>query len=149
MVVDLRLLAAQDIEKIIPLTIQSNKDYTEDQLYEYLTEMFMFDSYLCFGLWEDEQLIGVSSGWITVKLYSGKQLEVDNFVIDEPFRKKGYGQLLLNSIEDWAYENDFNSVELNAYVYNHTAHKFYVKSDYKVIGYHYQKKLKQDIISCQ
>lgn len=145
----MRLLSTEDIEKIIPLTIQSNKDYTESQLRSYLTEMFQFNNYVCFGLWEEEQLIGVSSGWITVKLYSGKQLEVDNFVIDQPFRKKGYGQLLLDAIEDWAYENDFNSVELNAYVYNHSAHKFYVKSDYKVIGYHYQKKLKQDITSCQ
>lgn len=138
----MQLLTINDIDQIIPLTLQLNKEYTENQLRDYLTEMFKFDNYVCFGLWEEEQLIGLSSGWITVKLYSGKQVEVDNFIIDESYQKKGHGKLLLDSIEDWAYENDFNNVELNAYVFNHVAHKFYVKSDYKVIGYHYQKKLR-------
>ncbi|MBK7465456.1 MAG: GNAT family N-acetyltransferase [Saprospiraceae bacterium] len=58
--------------------------------------MFPMPTYYCFGLYHENKLIGLSSSWITIRFYSGKQLEVDNVVIDKIYQSKGLGKFSLN-----------------------------------------------------
>lgn len=103
--------------------------------------MFTYNHYKCFGLYKDRDLIGVSSGWITVRLYSGKQLELDNVVIDENIQSSGMGTYFLNQIESWSKAEGFETIELNTYINNSRSHKFYFNQGYKIIGYHFQKQI--------
>ncbi len=103
--------------------------------------MFEFNNYKCFGFYEDDQLIGLSSGWITVRLYSDKQLEIDNVIISDKIQSKGYGKIFINKIETWAIENGCKTIELNTYVQNDRSHKFYFNQGFKILGFHFQKKL--------
>ena len=89
----------------------------------------------------DDVLVGISGGWLTERLYSGKQLEVDHFVLDPDFRSHGIGSVLLSHIETWAKHNDCLTLELNAYVGNSRGHKFYFQKGYKILGFHFQKNL--------
>jgi GNAT superfamily N-acetyltransferase len=103
--------------------------------------MFSFPTYYCFGIFLDKKLIGISSAWITVRLYSGKQLEVDNVVINQNIQSKGYGRLFFEFIENWAKENNCKTIELNTYVQNARSHKFYFGLGYKILGFHFQKQI--------
>ncbi|GAB3203028.1 hypothetical protein GCM10027293_31300 [Pontibacter aydingkolensis] len=38
--------------------------------------------------------VALSGYWVSAKLYSGKYLEVDNFVVDEAYHNAGIGKLL-------------------------------------------------------
>ncbi len=126
---------------IAALGHQLNPDIPVATLETYLEEMFALDTYHCFGLYEGETLIGISSGWITVRFYSGKQLEIDNVIIDAAARSKGIGAQFMQLVEEWAAAHDCKTVELNAYVQNSDAHRFYFREGYRILGFHFQKKI--------
>jgi len=107
----------------------------------YLAEMFKFPTYHCFGLWQDDKLVAMSNGWITVRFYSGKQLEVDNVIVDPGLRSKGVGKLFFARIQEWANQHDCKTIELNTYVQNSKSHKFYFNEGYAILGFHFQKML--------
>ncbi|HEY0262839.1 MAG TPA: GNAT family N-acetyltransferase [Chitinophagales bacterium] len=140
---DLRfeILTEKYIAEIAVLGWQLNPKLSTEQLEQYLKEMFLFPTYRCFGVFQNNKLVGISSGWITVRFYSGKQLEVDNVVIDSEIQSKGIGAKFFEYIEDWAKKNDCKNVELNAYVSNAKAHKFYFRNGYWIMGFHFVKGL--------
>ncbi|MCX2678434.1 GNAT family N-acetyltransferase [Galbibacter sp. EGI 63066] len=134
-------LSEDNIEEIIPLAAQLNPNKTEAELRQLLREMFKLENYRCFGFVIDSKLVGMSSGWISIKLYSGKQLELDNVIIDSSIQSKGLGRQFLSHIEKWAKQNKFKTLELNSYVDNGRSHKFYFNQGFEIIGYHFQKKI--------
>ncbi|WP_010181813.1 GNAT family N-acetyltransferase [Aquimarina agarilytica] len=137
---NVRLLAITDIDKMIPLALQLG-DYNEEQIRTYINEMFAYGNYVCFGFFVSNELIGLTSGWTTTRFYCGKQLEIDNVVIDAKHQSKGYGRIFESEIKAWCFERGYDTIELNSYVFNSRSHKFYFNQDYKIIGYHFQKKL--------
>lgn len=136
-----KLLTVDDIHEISNLGQQSNPKLTLDEIQEFQKEMFDFPTYYCFGMFLGKKLIGVSSGWLTVRLYSGKQLELDNVIVDYKFQSKGYGKQLFEVIEVWAKEKGCKTIELNTYVQNVRSHKFYYSLGYSILGFHFHKKL--------
>lgn len=134
-------LSILNIKEIASFGKLLNPTKSIEEIESSLTEMFSFENYHCFGLYQDEKLVGISGGWITVRIYSGKQLEIDHFVIDETIRSVGLGKLFVSHIENWAIKNSCKTVELNAYVQSDRAHKFYFQNGYKVLGFHFQKKI--------
>jgi hypothetical protein len=137
-----KLLSKEDIPEIINLTQFLNPNIDLKTLEERHFAMFDFDNYYCFGLFKNQQLIGVSSGWITVRLYSGKQLELENVSINPNIQSKGYGHYLIEQIEQWAVTNSCLTIELNTYVQNSRSHKFYYNEGFKILGFHFQKTIK-------
>lgn len=127
------------LDLMLQLTLQLNPDLDKDILSKRQRAMFEFENYYCFGCFEQDQLIGISSGWMTVRLYSGKQLEIDNFVMDVSIHSKGHGKQFLELIEVWCKTQDCETVELNTYVSNYRSHKFYFNQGYKILGFHFQK----------
>lgn len=107
-------------------------------------EMTKIPNYNCFGLFLNNELIGISSGWTTVRIYCGKQLELDNVIIDSKIQSKGYGNYFMNAIKEWSIKHDYESLSLNTYVQNSRSHKFYFKEGFKILGFHFEKKLNQD-----
>jgi GNAT superfamily N-acetyltransferase len=136
-----KLLTIKSIGQISVLGQKLNPKLTLEKVKEYQKEMFDFPTYKCFGLFLGDKLIGVSSGWITVRLYSGKQLEVDNVIIDNDIQSKGYGKKLFEFIEKWAKENNCKTIELNTYVQNSRSHKFYYNLGYSILGFHFWKHI--------
>lgn len=137
----LKELTIANSNEIIRFTSLLNPSKSKKVLENTLQQMFQFDNYHCFGLYQDEKLVGISGAWLTVRFYSGKQLEIDHFVIKENIRSTGLGKTFVTKIENWAIKNDCKTVELNAYVQSDRAHKFYFKNGYKILGFHFQKEI--------
>lgn len=136
-----KLLKSENLDQIVPLICQLNPDMPISELEKRQLKMFDFDNYICFGLFEKDELIGVSSGWVTVRLYSDKQLEIDNVIIDGNIQSKGYGKHFMHEIESWAKTNQCKTLELNSYVQNERSHKFYFNQGFQILGFHFQKRL--------
>ena len=134
-------LSIDHLKMILPLTHQLNPRRSLAELEQLQISMFGLPRYKCFGLFENEQLVAVSSCWLTTRLYSGKQLELDNVVVDGKHQSKGYGNILLNKIESWAKSIECKTIELNTYVTNGRSHKFYYNQGYEISGYHFTKKI--------
>lgn len=137
----IKTLTVKDLPEIVKLTKFLNPEMDLDLLLQRQAEMFSFQNHICLGCYRGDALVALSSGWITVRLYSGKQLEIDNVIVNPDKQGKGVGAVFLNQIEAWARENHCLSVELNAYVDNDRAHKFYFREQYKILGFHFRKLL--------
>ena len=139
--IDYKILSKNDIEDIARLGQQLNPNLTLEQIKNYLLQMFELETYNCFGIFFNDKLVGISSAWSTVRLYSGKQLEVDNVVIDSSQQSKGLGKLFFEFIEDWAKKNEYKTIELNTYVQNSKSHKFYYNLGFSILGFHFWKHI--------
>lgn len=129
-------------EKVVDLLSQLNPAMDKKYIEETLLAMTELPNYKCFALFNENELIGISSGWTTVRLYCGKQLELDNVIINTKIQSKGFGQWFINKIKEWATDNDYKSIGLNTYVQNSRSHKFYFNQDFKILGLHFEHTLK-------
>jgi GNAT superfamily N-acetyltransferase len=136
-----RILTADYIHEIAVLGQQLNPTLTLQETKDYLIQMFEFEHYTCFGVFKESQLIGISSAWTTVRLYCGKQLEVDNVIIEPTMQSQGIGKALFEFIESWSKDQDYQTIELNTYIQNAKSHKFYFNLGYSILGLHFWKKL--------
>ena len=134
-------LSIDHLDLIQPLTKQLNPNKTFAELEHLQRSMFDLARYRCFGLFGNEKLIAVSSCWLSTRLYSGKQLELDNVIVDGTLQSKGIGNIFLNEIEAWAKSINCKTIELNTYVTNIRSHKFYYNQGYQISGYHFHKNI--------
>ncbi|MBC9797661.1 GNAT family N-acetyltransferase [Sinomicrobium weinanense] len=136
----LELIPGDKIFTIIPLLRQLDGEISTEILEQRLKGM-VEEGYKCLGVYDENKLIGVSGLWILTKYYVGKHIEPDNVVIHSDYRGRGIGKLMMNWIFDYARSMGCDASELNCYVSNPEGVKFWVNSGYKIIGYHFQKKL--------
>ncbi len=52
-------------------------------------------------------------------------LDIDEFCVDEPFRRQGVASAMVRYIKDWAAEKGFGRIELNMWEFNRDALAFY------------------------
>ena len=56
-----------------------------------------------------------------------KFIWIDEIVIDNDYKKKGYGKTLITEVTKFAKENNCKRIELNCWSFNEDALKFYEK----------------------
>jgi GNAT superfamily N-acetyltransferase len=136
-----RVMTAADLDIVAPLANKLHPHLDLANVRASMAEMFQFPTYHCFCLFQAGHPVALSNGWITVRIYSGKQLEVDNVIVDPDLRSQGLGKLFFAHIQDWAIQNDCKTIELNTFVQNSKSHKFYFNEGYKILGFHFQKSI--------
>lgn len=124
----------------LPL-IQCLNPNMEPARYEALLRLMLPQQYRMVGVFDGTTCLGLSGYWIGTKLYSGKYLEVDNFVVDEQYRSQGIGKLLIDWLTAQAAKHQCETMMLDAYVVNNAAHKFYLREGFVIKGFHFLKKL--------
>ncbi len=125
-------------------TLNLVKELTPDVLeadYKSMLLEMIPHNYLQVGVYEGKKLIAVSGYWICTKIYCGKYLEIDNFVVAKEYRSKNIGQMLVDWMLDEAKKRGCKVALLDAYVENFKAHKFYYKQGFIARGFHYLKWL--------
>lgn len=138
----LKLISAIEYKnQIVDLLHQLNQKMNKEHIEKMLIAMTKLPNYKCFALFENNLIIGVCSGWTTVRIYCGKQLELDNVIIDSKIQSKGYGKYLMNAIKEWSISNDYQSISLNTYIENSRSHKFYFNQGFKILGFHFENRL--------
>lgn len=135
------LVKKDDIPSVIHLAEELNPKIKKETLYHRLEEAFSYTNYQLFALVLENKIIGLCSAWLSTRLYSGKQLELDNFVIQKKYRSKSYGEKFNKLIEKWAKQEGCLRIELNSYVINGKSHKFYFNQGFEILGYHFYKIL--------
>ncbi|RNI32439.1 GNAT family N-acetyltransferase [Rufibacter immobilis] len=113
----------------------------EPERYEALLRQMLPLNYRMVGVFKGATCVGLSGYWIGTKLYSGKYLEVDNFVVEEQYRSQRIGKHLLDWLTQEAERHQCETMMLDAYVVNHAAHKFYLREGFVIKGFHFLKKL--------
>ena len=84
------------------------------------------DSYHIMASNSDGKLVGVGR----IHKYDEKKSQIRYMAVEEDYRKKNVGMLILNKLEVYAINNSIDSIYLNS---RESALGFYIKNGYKII----------------
>ena len=135
-----KLSAISEMLPQLALIKQLSPQLTEESYRAMLQDMVPHNYFQVIAV-EEGTPVAVSGYWIGTKLYSGKYLEIDNFVVHERHRSKGVGKLLLDWMLQEGRENGCKMAMLDAYVENFKGHHFYYREGFIARGFHYLRPL--------
>lgn len=130
------MLAHLDIVK------QLYPDFTVEKYGTLLDEMLKAN-YQQVIVTKNNKTIALTGVWIGTKLWSGKYIEIDSFVVDEDFRGQKIGDILIKEVHKIAEKEGANQIVLDAFTTNFTAGKFYINHGFQPKGFHFVKILNQ------
>lgn len=100
-------------------------------------------NFYCVVAKEENKVFGIITARIINRIVKTKNiLFIDDLIVDEKYRSKGIGQLLLDKAINFAKESDCETIELTSYISNEKSHKFYEKNSF--VKQHYKFKHKLD-----
>jgi ribosomal protein S18 acetylase RimI-like enzyme len=140
----LRFEKLTTVEQMLPhyhIMRQLNHGYDEQGYAALLTEMIP-KGYSQIAAFEGDTCVGLTGIWISVKLYCGWYVELDNVIIDENHRDKGVGEQLCRYAEEEAKKLGCRMAMLDCYVENYRGQRFYYRHGYIIRGFHMLKKLR-------
>ena len=120
--------------------------FTVEKYDAYLTEMIPHN-YKQIAVFEQDVCVGISGLWSGTKLWSGKYMEIDNFIVHPDHRKKGVGKMMTDYVDDKAKETGCTMIVLDAFTENFTAHRFYYNQGYVPKGFHFLKIINKEGLS--
>ncbi len=114
--------------------------------YDQELDLMLPHNYSQLAVYENAKCIAICGFWIGNKLWIGKYLELDNIVVDPAYRSKGVGELLFQTLEQTAVEENCNMLALDSYTSNFKAHKFFYNQGYSPKGFHFIKLLNEKAV---
>ncbi len=138
---EIRILS-QKAEMLAHLDIvkQLYPDFTVEKYGTLLDEMLKAN-YQQVIVTKNNKTIALTGVWIGTKLWSGKYIEIDSFVVDEDFRGQKIGDILIKEVHKIAEKEGVNQIVLDAFTTNFTAGKFYINHGFQPKGFHFVKIL--------
>ena len=114
-----------------------------DKYANFLQDMIPHN-YKQIAVFENEICVGITGYWFGTKLWTGKYLEIDNFVVHPYHRKKGIAKLMTDYLAKKASELHCTCIVLDAFTQNFDAHRFYYNQGYNPRGFHFIKTINQN-----
>lgn len=136
---EIRIIPNNELDLILPMLLLLNEGEEESKIKSRLEKIKAFNNYFCIGIFEDKKILGCCGIWELHKIYAGAHLEVDNVCVLPDHRGKQLGEQMVDWITNYAKENAFNSIELNAYIVNEKGVAFWEKVGCVKKGYHMVK----------
>lgn len=126
----------QTIRFLYPnMTIEKYQLFLEDMIPKSYKQVAVFENNVC---------VGLTGFWFGTKLWTGKYIEIDNFIIHPEYRKKGIGKTLSEFIDNKAKELNCTCIVLDAFTGNFPAHRFYYNVGYVPRGFHFIKTIDEN-----
>ncbi len=134
--VDEMLSQIETIKFLYPnMTIERYEGFLSDMIPKNYKQVAVFN---------EDKCVGLTGFWFGTKLWTGKYLEIDNFIVHPDYRKNGIGKLLTDFIDEKAKELNCTCVVLDAFTGNFVAHKFYYNQGYVPRGFHFIKTIDEN-----
>ncbi len=111
---------------------------SKEKYKKFLQEMFPHN-YKQLAVFDDEVCVALTGFWVGTKLWSGKYIEIDNFIVNPNHRMKGLGKIMTDYIDQKAKELGCTMIVLDAFTGNFKAHRFYYNQGYAPKGFHFVK----------
>lgn len=120
--------------------------FTFEKYEAYLKDMVPHN-YKQLAVYENDICVAVTGFWTATKLWSGRYIEIDNFIVHPEHRSKGLGKMMTDYIDVKAKEEGCSMIVLDAFTGNFTAHRFYYNQGYGPKGFHFVKIINENGLS--
>lgn len=117
------------------MEINTYEQYLKDMIPHNYKQLAVFENDIC---------VGITGFWFGTKLWTGKYLEIDNFVTHPNYRKQGVARLMTDYVAEKAVALNCTCVVLDAFTGNFDAHRFYYNQGYMPRGFHFIKTINED-----
>jgi GNAT superfamily N-acetyltransferase len=131
-----------DILRCFPVMAQLRPHLVEAEFVARVRRM-QKEGFLLARLEEDGAVCAVAGYRYHEKLFSGRNLYVDDLVSAMTRRSKGHGARLLAWLAAQAKARDCDLLELDSGVQRFDAHRFYFRERMKIASYHFSRPLKE------
>ena len=129
-----RKAKATDVVHITVLCDQLGYPSSSEQVEQRIREIECHEDH---ALFVTQQPDGSLVGWVHVYLcplvVTELEAEIGGLIVDERFRDRGIGQLLMRHAELWSREKGCQALRLRSNVTRKNAHAFYERMGYKKI----------------
>ena len=78
----------------------------------------------------DEKIVGWIYAFKALRLETKTFIEIGGLVIDENYRGKGIGKILVSKIKEWCIEQKISSLRVRCNTKRKEAHQFYFKNGF-------------------
>jgi GNAT superfamily N-acetyltransferase len=134
------LKTKEDMLAHLDMVKQLYPDFTIEK-YGTLLDAMLQANYQQIIVIANKQTIALTGVWIGTKLWSGKYVEIDSFVVHESFRGQKIGDVLIEEVHKIANDVGANQICLDAFTTNFKAGKFYINHGFEPKGFHFVKIL--------
>lgn len=117
------------------MTIEKYQSFLEEMIPKDYKQVAVFDGETC---------VGLTGFWFGTKLWTGKYIEIDNFIVHPDHRKKGVGKIISQHIDQKAKQLNCTCIVLDAFTGNFPAHRFYYNQGYAPRGFHFIKTIDEN-----
>lgn len=132
----------QEWLEAFPVMKQLRTHLDEAGYLELVGEAARHEGYKMAALYDNKKIVAVTGFMPMTTLYNGRAIWVCDLVTAADNRSKGYGELLLHYVENWAKEQCYGVVSLSSGLQRGDAHRFYEdKMDYDKVSYVFLKRL--------
>ncbi len=134
------LTSKADYQSMYPLIKTLNKEMTKKRFGELLAQMLP-RGYRCVAAYQNGKLVGLTGFWEGYRFWCGHYIDLDNVVVDPAIRSKGIGQKMVTWVEKEGKRLGCTMAGLDSYNTAYSAHRFYFREGYRILGYHFTKEL--------
>lgn len=127
------LLQLKLIQFLYPqMTLEKYAAFLSDMIPNQYKQLVVFENDCC---------VGLTGFWENTKLWTGKYLEIDNFIVHPQYRKKGIAKQMTDYLAQKATDLNCTCIVLDAFTSNFDAHRFYYNQGYVPKGFHFIKTI--------
>lgn len=90
---------------------------------------------------DSQEVIGVAGFTPITRLYIGRVMRINDFVIRDGYRGQGIGKEMLNFIAQEAKRLSCEALVLDTSIERKEAHRFYERHGFEIRAHHYVKRL--------
>ena len=121
----LRKATLKDAEAICRLSGELGYKTTIEKTQIRLKEVSRNDDHLVVVVCDDQHVIGWIHAFYSITIESDSFIEIGGLVIDNTFRRKGLGKMLVQKIIEWSHLKYTNKVRVRCNVVRKETHRFY------------------------
>lgn len=115
----------KDAAPIAELSNQLGYQTSIDQTQHRLSEVLSNPDHCVYVVLDADRIIGWIHGFYALRVESGSFVEIGGMVVDETFRRKGIGKMLVQHIIEWAHSKKSKKIRVRCNTVRKDTHQFY------------------------
>jgi GNAT superfamily N-acetyltransferase len=125
MAIQIRTMMETDVKAVSNLSGQLGYPQPEAATAAHIVAVLNSPDDCAFVASEAQNIVGWIHGFKTRRIETGMFAEIGGLVVDDAFRGKGIGKLLVEAVREWCLQQGLHTLKVRSNVIRTDAHRFY------------------------